>query len=63
MTTEERIIHEAAQRYAREPTERNLGELVTCVYNLPLVQWPENACQPIWNAECADEDLTTGGVR
>jgi hypothetical protein len=32
--------------YANDLSERSLGVLVTAVMNLPLNQWPENACRP-----------------
>ena len=66
MTTEEQTIFDAASRFVVSVSagastavqHRRLGELVTCVYNLPLVQWPENACPPRWSPDCCDEDLS-----
>jgi len=63
VTHEEQRIYDAAKRYAITASDRNLGELVTVVYNLPLIQWPDNACPPLWTPDCADEELSAEAHR
>ena len=44
MTTEQSAVYRAAIAYANLANEEHLGELITAVMDLPMEQWPENAC-------------------
>lgn len=46
MTREEKKILDAALLYTTHPNAFHLGKLVTAVMDLPMTQWPENACEP-----------------
>ena len=47
MTTEQQAVLIAAKVYVIHGDERTLGNLITAVENLPLSQWPANACPPV----------------
>jgi len=47
MTPEQQAILIAAKGYVIHGDELNLGNLITSVENLPLSQWPANACPPV----------------
>lgn len=44
MTREEKKVYEAAVAYSTSQSEATLGRLITAVMDMPMKQWPDNAC-------------------
>lgn len=47
MTSEEKKVYEAAVAYSTSQSEVTLGRLITAVMDMPMKQWPDNACAPL----------------
>lgn len=62
MTTEQSAVYRAAIAYANLANDEHLGELVTAVMDLPMEQWPENACNS-FSVRPVEEQVMLNGIR